>query len=59
VVEGRAALKDDRDLLIRVLAALTRKYAPQHESPAFEERVLPVTFIIEMVVDRWSGKYHL
>jgi nitroimidazol reductase NimA-like FMN-containing flavoprotein (pyridoxamine 5'-phosphate oxidase superfamily) len=58
VAEGAAALNPDKELAIRVLAALTRKYAPMHESPAFEEDRLARTFIIEVTVTRWTGKYH-
>jgi nitroimidazol reductase NimA-like FMN-containing flavoprotein (pyridoxamine 5'-phosphate oxidase superfamily) len=58
ICEGRASLAEDRDLAVRVLAAFSRKYAPQHESPAFEEGRLARTFIIEVIVSTWTGKFH-
>ena len=58
VASGTAKLARDSDLTIRVLAALTRKYAHQHESPAFEERHLARTSVIEVTVTGWTGKYH-
>ena len=58
VAEGEAAIVSDRAQAIKALAALTRKYAPWHASPAFEERRLAKTLVIELLVARWTGKYH-
>ena len=58
IAEGEAALAGGRDLATRVLAAFSRKYAPQHEFPEFEEHRLARTFIIEVIVSKWTGKFH-
>ena len=58
VAQGEARLSDDKILAAKVLSAFSRKYAPQHKSPSFEEGRLARTFIIEVIVSRWTGRFH-
>ena len=57
VAEGEARMVGDRDLVVRVLEAFSRKYSPEHSEPSFEEARVARTHVIEVSVTRWTGRF--